>query len=58
MIVNSVTLQHMKQVIDTCRETLQSEREYLGIVFGIEHFRLFLLGHQFELETDHKTNKK
>ena len=25
-----------------------------AIVFGIEHFRLFLLGHQFELETNHK----
>ena len=32
----------------------QLEREALAIVFGIEHFRLFLLGHQFELETDHK----
>ena len=24
------------------------------IVFGIEHFRLSVLGHQFELDTDHK----
>ena len=30
------------------------EREALAIVFGIKHFGLFLLGHQFELETDHK----
>ena len=32
----------------------QLERDALAIVFGAEHFTLFLLGHQFELETDHK----
>ena len=32
----------------------QLEREALAIVLGIEHCRLFLLGHQFELDTDHK----
>ena len=32
----------------------QLEREALAIVFGIENFGLFFLGHQFELEADHK----
>lgn len=32
----------------------QIEREALAIVFGIEHFHLYLYGHEFTLITDHK----
>ena len=32
----------------------QIEREALGIVYGIEHFHLYLYGHDFRVITDHK----
>ena len=49
MIVNNVTL-----LTPAEKNYSQLESETLAIVLGIEHFRLILLGHQFELETDHK----
>ena len=35
----------------------QSEKEALGTVWAIEHFHLYLFGHQFTLITDHKPLK-
>jgi hypothetical protein len=31
------------------------ERELLGVVWGVEHFRPYLLGKKFTLKTDHKS---
>jgi len=36
------------------RRYSQTEREALALVFGCEHFMLYLLGNEFELITDHK----
>lgn len=33
----------------------QTDREALGLVFGVTKFKYFLLGRNFELRTDHKT---
>ena len=43
-----------KKLLD--RETRYStiERECLGIIFGVEKFKYYLLGSEFILETDHK----
>ena len=30
-----------------------TEQELLGVVFGIQHFRVYLTGNEFELHTDH-----
>ena len=32
----------------------QTDQEGLALVWGIEHFRLFLLGAEFDVITDHK----
>ena len=39
---------------DTESRYSQIEREALAIVFGIEHFHLYLYGHEFTLIIDHK----
>ena len=36
------------------RKYSQTDREALALVWGIEHYRLFLIGSQFDLITDHK----
>ena len=36
------------------RRYSQTDREALALVWGIEHYRLFLLGSQFDLTTDHQ----
>ena len=33
---------------------LQTEKEALGVVFGCEKFHMYLIGIEFELDTDHK----
>ena len=39
---------------DIERRYSQTEKEALGIVWAVEHFHLYLYGHSFTLETDHK----
>ena len=39
---------------DTERRYSQTEREALSLVWGCEHFKLYLLGNKFNLVTDHK----
>ena len=36
------------------RNSSQIEREALALVFGVQHFRSYLIGHHFELVTDHQ----
>ena len=43
-----------RSLTDTESKYSQIEREALAIVFGIEHFHLYLYGHEFTLVTDHK----
>ena len=43
-----------RSLTDTESKYSQIEREALAIVFGIEHFHLYLYGHEFTLITDHK----
>ena len=43
-----------RSLTETESKYSQIEREALAIVFGIEHFHLYLYGHEFTLITDHK----
>lgn len=43
-----------KSLSETEKKYPPIEKEALGIVWGIERFKIYLLGIQFELETDHK----
>jgi len=42
-----------RSLTDTERKYGQIEKEALAIVFGCEHFHMYLFGRDFELETDH-----
>lgn len=44
-----------KSLTATERRYCQSEKEALGLVWSIERFKQYLLGLEFEVETDHKT---
>ena len=39
---------------DVERRCSQTEKEALSIIWGIEHYHLYLYGHSFTLETDRK----
>lgn len=43
-----------KSLSPTERRYCQTEKEALAIVWSIEKFKLYLLGREFELETDHR----
>lgn len=43
-----------RSLSDTEKRYSQTEKEALAVVWGIEHFHMFLYGIQFELVTDHK----
>ena len=43
-----------RSLTDTESRYSQIERESLAIVYGIEHFHIYLYGHEFTLITDHK----
>lgn len=43
-----------KSLSDLERKYFQTEREALGLVWGVEHFQLYLLGSKFKLVTDCK----
>lgn len=46
-----------KSLTDLEKKYFQTEREALAIVWGVEKFKLYLLGHKFELITDCKALK-
>lgn len=43
-----------KSLSETERRYSQTEKEALGLVWGVERFKDYLIGTTFELETDHK----
>ena len=43
-----------RSLTDTESRYSQIERESLAIVYGVEHFHIYLYGHGFTLITDHK----
>ena len=43
-----------RSLTDTEKRYSQTEREALGVVFGCEHFHLYLYGAEFIVKTDHK----
>lgn len=43
-----------KSLSKTERRYCQTEKEALAIIWSVEKFRLYLLGREFELETDHR----
>ena len=43
-----------RALTDTEKRYSQTEKEALAIVWGVEHFHLFLFGSEFTLVTDHK----
>ena len=43
-----------RALTDVEKRYSQTEKEALAIVWSVEHFHLFLYGHQFKLITDHK----
>lgn len=42
-----------RKMIPAERNYTISEKEMLGALWGMEHFRYFLIGKEFELTTDH-----
>ena len=43
-----------RSLTDTEQKYGQIEKEALAIVFGCEHFHMYLFGREFEMETDHR----
>ena len=43
-----------RPLTDTKQRYSQTEREMLGVVWGCEHFNLYLYGSDFTVKTDHK----
>lgn len=43
-----------RALTDVERRHSQTEKEALAIIWGVEHFHLYLYGHDFLLITDHK----
>ena len=43
-----------RALTDTEMRYSQTEKEALAIVWGVEHFQLYVCGHEFVLVTDHK----
>ena len=43
-----------RSLCETEQTSRQSEKETLAIVFGCEHFHMYLYGRKFEIETDHR----
>ena len=43
-----------RSLSETEQKYAQIEKESLAIVFGCEHFHMYLYGREFELETDHR----
>ena len=43
-----------QQSADRCRTTVFTDMEMLAVVFGVEHFHLYLYGSNFTVYTDHK----
>ena len=43
-----------KALTDVEKRYSQTEKEALAIIYGVEHFHLYLYGHEFDLITDHK----
>lgn len=43
-----------RPLTDTEQRYSQTEREMLGVVWGCEHFNIYLYGSEFKVKTDHK----
>jgi hypothetical protein len=51
---NRVISYASRALTDTEQRYSQTEREMLAVVFGVEHFHLYLFGSSFTMITDHK----
>eukprot|EP00794_Sanderia_malayensis_P005113 gene5112-biopygen4171 len=49
-----VNAKDVRSLLDVEKRYSQTEKEALSIIWGVEHFHLFLYGHEFTLITDHK----